>query len=142
MEDRKERRLALAVAALLSVLAVLAPPIYFDDSEPAERSQGFEVEGIEEGKNFNEGSTSRFYMVELVNGSKHHYWREVPDQGLSCEESLEGCEVRVDPGYMEIESDLSYFRESKEKYLGLDYLPEDKVCARDITQTTIDIYRC
>jgi hypothetical protein len=136
MENYIEGRTAFFTVTLLLVILAFSYGTYFHD--PGQESSGPEVKGIEEGQSYDGAVLSEFYMVELGNGSKYHYWN-VPASETDC---AENCEARIDPGYAEIRSDLSLFRERGEKSKGLDYLPEENVCARGITSTSIEIYSC
>ena len=124
--NSRERRLQLVIILILITVSIFYG-LYLDRPDETSSSSGVEVKGIEHDQNFDETDPSEVYIVELANGTKYHYWRP---------------EDRIDQGYTEINSKLNLFEGNKTDYTGLDYRPNERVCARDMSRTDIDLYRC
>ena len=124
--NSRERRLQL-IMILVLISVSLFYGLYLDRPGETSSTSEVEVKGIEHDQNFDESDPSEVYIVELSNGTKYHYWRT---------------EDRIDQGYTEINSKLNLFEGNKTDYTGLDYRPDEMVCARDISRNSIDLYSC
>lgn len=124
--NNRERRLQLVIIAILTTASIFYG-LYLDSPNETSSNPEIEVKGIEYDQNFDESDPSEVYIVELANGTKYHYWRT---------------EDRIDQGYAEINSKLNLFQGNKTDYTGLDYRPSGKICARDISRNSINLYSC